>query len=276
MTGPPAGDAAIAAMQEQQHGAGFDYEAGSPHLRHRALRHRIISHIRSLVAEQFTRSGRCRVLEIGAGHGSFTDHVAATGADVTVTEMSRPSLELLRARFATNPRVRLLYDADGEVVFADDSRYDLVLCVSVLHHVPDYLGFVERLAGRIDEGGAFASFQDPMWYPRRGRLNLALDRYAYYAWRLGQADLRRGIATRLRRARGVLDESNPADMVEYHVVRQGVDDELLAQSLRGRFADVARWTYWSTQLPLLQALGERAGVQTTFGLVARGRLPSAP
>ena len=261
----------MATLQEAGHGRGFDYEPGSPHLRHARLRHEITERIRDLVAEQFARTGSCRVLEIGAGHGSFTDHIAAAGADVTVTEMSRPSLELLEQRFAWNPKVTPIYDPDGETVFSEPSSYDLVLCVSVLHHIPDYLGFVNRVCDRIDEGGAFASFQDPIWYPRRSRLNLSADRWAYYAWRLGQRNLWQGLSTRVRRARGFVDESNPADMVEYHVVRQGVDDQALAALLREKFADVDEWRYWSTQLPTLQAVGSRSGATTTFGLVSHSR-----
>jgi SAM-dependent methyltransferase len=261
----------MAGLQERAHGTGHDYASGSPHLRHARLRNEIIARIRALVAEQFERRGSCRVLEIGAGHGSFTDHIAAMGAQVTVTEMSRPSLDHLEARFAFNPSVRLLYDADGEAAFQDDTEYDLVLCISVLHHIPHYLPFVERLVERVTLGGAFASYQDPLWYPRRGRANKALDKGAYYAWRLGQRNIWQGVGTRLRRARGVLDESNPADMVEYHVVRDGVDDASLHDLLDPRFRSVETWTYWSTQAPLLQLLGARTGARTTFGLTARDR-----
>jgi SAM-dependent methyltransferase len=264
---------AMADLQERAHGTGHDYDTGSPHLRHPRLRNEIIARIRALVAEQYERRGSCRVLEIGAGHGSFTDHIAAMGANVTVTEMSRPSLDHLEARFAYNPSVRLLYDANGDAAFQDDAEYDLVLCISVLHHIPDYLHFVDRLVGRIGPGGSFASFQDPLWYPRRGRANKALDKVAYYAWRLGQRNIWRGVGTRLRRARGVLDESNPADMVEYHVVRKGVDDVSLHDLLDPRFRSVEKWTYWSTQAPLLQGIGTKLGACTTFGLVAQDRLP---
>jgi SAM-dependent methyltransferase len=263
----------MAGLQEQAHGTGHDYDSGSPHLRHARLRNEIIARIRALVAEQFELRGSCRVLEIGAGHGSFTDHIAAMGAQVTVTEMSRPSLQQLEARFAYNPAVRLLYDADGEAAFQDDAEYDLVLCISVLHHIPDYLNFVERLVGCIGPGGSFASFQDPLWYPRRGRANRALDKGAYYAWRLGQRNILQGVGTRFRRVRGVLDESNPADMVEYHVVRDGVDDVALHDLLAPRFRSVEKWIYWSTQAPLLQRAGTKLGACTTFGLVAQARLP---
>jgi SAM-dependent methyltransferase len=188
--------------------------------------------------------------------------------------MSRPILAHLEARFAYNPSVRLLYDADGEAAFADDAQYDLVLCISVLHHIPDYLTFARRTLDRITPGGAFASFQDPLWYPRRSRLNKAADKAAYYVWRLGQRNIVQGLSTRVRRLRGRYDEGNPADMVEYHVVRDGVDDVALQQLLEGRFRSTELWTYWSTQAPLLQASGRRLGARTTFGLTGRDRLPT--
>ena len=259
-------------LQEAVHSEGFDYDAGSPHLAHPQLRAAILGRIRELVRQQFERTGRCRVLEVGAGHGAFTDHVLAMGAEVTVTEMSRPSLELLRARYHNNERTTLLFDPDGEGVFSRDDRYDLILCVSVLHHIPDYADFVSRVVRLLDAGGAFASFQDPMWYPRLGRISVKADRLMYLAWRSKNGHLRRGIGTQLRRLRGHMDESNPSDMVEYHVVRSGVDEQLLETALRPLFADVRRWEYFSTQGRWMQAVGERLRSPQTFGLIATGRL----
>jgi SAM-dependent methyltransferase len=195
------------------------------------------------------------------------------GADVTVTEMSRPSLELLRRRFAHNSKVSLVYDPEGHALFASDQTYDLILCVSVLHHIPDYERFVRRAAEKLVPGGAFASFQDPLWYPRRNRMDVRFDRAAYFAWRLRQGNIARGLATRVRRARGVYDETNPADMVEYHVVRQGVDEQLLLDIMNPRFADVTLWRYFSTQGRWLQSIGQRLAPPTTFALIATDRRP---
>ncbi len=75
----------MAELQEKHHGPGHDYERGSPHLCHPQLRNAILRYIRTLLAQQFERTGSCTVLEVGAGHGGFTDHIAAVGADVTVT-----------------------------------------------------------------------------------------------------------------------------------------------------------------------------------------------
>jgi len=93
------------------------------------------------------------VLEVGAGHGAFTDHVLAMGAEVTVTEMSRPSLDVLAHRYEHTLGVRLVFDPDGEAAFGSGGDYDLILCVSVLHHIPNYESFVRRAADLLASGG---------------------------------------------------------------------------------------------------------------------------
>lgn len=261
-------------LQELVHCAGHDYEPGSPHLSHPALRNEILSRIRALVGERLARNGRCRVLEVGAGHGAFTDHVIALGAEVTVTEMSRPSLDVLAHRYEHNPGVRLVFDPDGEAAFGSGGDYDLILCVSVLHHIPNYESFVRRAADLLAPGGVFASFQDPTWYPRRSTASLRADRLLFLAWRIRQGRVRQGLATQLRRFRNTLDETKSGDMVEYHVVRQGVDEDKLVSVLQPLFADVELWRYFSTQGRWMQVLGRATMRPQTFALIARDRWPA--
>jgi len=147
----------------------------------------------------------------------------------------------------------------------------VILCISVLHHIPDYLGCVKRLTDVVAPGGDLISFQDPMWYSRRRRLNMASQWGAYFAWRVFQGDLVRGLRTRGRHLRGIRDERLESDMVEYHVVRQGVDELALQGLLAETFDSVSLVTYWSTQSPALQELGDTLGLRSTFGLVATGR-----
>ncbi len=261
---------AVAQHQSAGHPAGFDYVAGSPHLRHHRLRARVVGACQGAVSRVLAETGRCRVLEVGAGHGPFTEHVAALGAEVWVTEMSAASAETLARRFAHNDRVHVVHDPDGTAA-AHGPEVDVVLAISVLHHIPDYLAAVSALLPRIARGGAFVSYQDPLWYPRRTRASMALDRGAYLLWRVAQGDLRRGAASLLRRARGAHDETNPSDMVEYHVVRDGVDERALLDLLAPHFAEVRLDRYWSTQAGWLHRLGERVGPDTTFGVSATGR-----
>lgn len=263
--------ARVVAAQGSGHDEDWDYNVGSPHLRHRQLRARIEGHLRRLIADSFDRTQRCRVLEIGAGHGSFSDCMLAAGADVTVTEASAASALRLVAKYANNPSATVLHDASGEDVLGLEGPWDLVVCVSVLHHIPDYGDFVGGLVTRIPEGGAFYSVQDPLWYPRMSRAAHRTHFAAYFLWRLFRGKYRQGIATRWRRMLGVYDESNPSDLIEYHVVRSGVDEKRLYDFLRIHFSSVEVFRYWSTQSPPLHALGTWLDIKTNFGIVAEGK-----
>jgi SAM-dependent methyltransferase len=258
-------------LQERFYGEGFDYESGSPHLRHAALRRRIVQRIEAAVVETFARHGRCRVLEVGAGHGSFTAVLAALGAHVTVSEMSGPSVRRLEKRFHHNSNVEVVFDPTGDGIVTGGLTVDMAVCVSVLHHIPDYLGFLSSAAGIVAPGGIVVTYQDPLWYPRRRRRDMAIDRGCYYLWRLRQGDLRRGVGTRLRRLRGLYDESRPEDMTEYHAVRDGVDELAVVGLLGSVFRDVTLHRYWSTNGPLLQRLGGAVAAPNTFGVEARDR-----
>jgi SAM-dependent methyltransferase len=260
----------MSSMQELQQGAhdqDHDYAAGSPHIRHHVLRSRIVEQLQDSVRRVLDAQGSCRVLEVGAGHGTFTDHIVAAGASVEVTEMSVPSAGELRSRFRHNPAVTVVDDPDGSRALHGDP-VDLVVCLSVLHHIPDYLGAVRGMLDRVRPGGGFVSFQDPLWYPRRSRLSRGVEKAAYLSWRLPRGDFGRGLATTVRQARGVYDETKPSDMVEYHVMREGVDEQALVALLEPRFADVRLVTYWSSQGHLPQTVGALAHLPNTFGLVA--------
>lgn len=272
MTDP---DEVVAQSQEALHGEGHDYTVGSPHLRHRALRDVLENKIDSAVSEVVRRTGGCRVLEIGAGHGSFTDVVVRAGGMVTVTEMSRPSTDLLTRRFAGADQVTILYDPDGREAFRQGGTYDLILLISVIHHIPDYLGLIEELIDTLlAEHGSVLTYQDPLWYPTQSRTAMATSWGSYFVWRLGQGEMRRGLKTRLRRLRGTYDDQEPSDLVEYHVIRDGVDQRALTRLFESRFESVSSEEYFSTQLPALQKVGSSLFPPNTFGISGRDARPA--
>lgn len=261
----------VVASQNESHGEGHDYVKGSPHLRHDVLRSMIDDQLRALVHETIARQGSCHVLEVGAGHGTFTDFLLDAGARVTVTEASQASAGHLTARYAGRDDVAVFFDRTGEDVFANDQRFDGVVCASLLHHVPDYVTFVRRLSALVATGGWFYSAQDPTYYPRRPRAVHLASRGTYFLWRLGQGNVRRGLSTRLRRVRGEWSDTEASDLVEYHVVRDGVDELALHHELGRWFDDARVQTYWSTQSPVFQKLLARADLPSDFSLTARDR-----
>jgi 2-polyprenyl-3-methyl-5-hydroxy-6-metoxy-1,4-benzoquinol methylase len=263
-------DVPMAQLQEADYGAGRDYAYGSPHLTHARLTARVESQLRALVADLLAQHGRCRVVEVGAGHGTFTATMLDAGASVAVTEMSGPSAAVLAERFADESRCTVVHDPDGTAA-ADlvAEGCEALVFVSVLHHVPDYLATVAGLVAEMPPGSAFFSTMDPTWYPARSRTAHLAEQGSYLAWRVTQGNLRRGLATRWRRLRHGYVETEVSDMVEFHTVRQGVDQHALVRLLEDHFEDVELDEYWSTQGRLFQCLGERTGLTCTFGITAR-------
>ncbi|HEY2636353.1 MAG TPA: class I SAM-dependent methyltransferase [Solirubrobacteraceae bacterium] len=273
----PTGDSGLQHHQERVYTGDHDYRAGSPHLKHRRLNEEILARLRALLAALAARGLPPTVLEVGAGDGAFAEPLLAYGCHYTATEMSRPSIARLERLYARNERFAAVFDPDGTMGRLGEERFSLVLFASVLHHIPDYLAALDRAAReRVAPGGALATVQDPLFYPRLGRARHALSEAAFLSWRVSQGHLARGAATRLRRARGVRDEDNPSDMVEYHVVRDGVDEEAVVALLRPSFARVELWPYWSTTAGLWQRVGELTGARNTFGVVAEDRLAAPP
>lgn len=256
-------------FQESGHGRGHDYTQGSPHLQHADLNAWVVATLLDAVRSASPRGRSARVLEVGAGHGLFTGYLVDAGASVVVTEMSSPSVDVLRQRFAGDDRVAVVHDPTGDVPV--EGEFDAVVYVSVLHHIPDYVSAVVRTVERIRPGGAFVSMQDPMLFARQSRTTRLAAKGMYFGWRISQGEFRRGLATRLRRLRGTYDESEPSDMTEYHAVRGGVDERALADELGRRFADVEILPYWSSQASWAQRVGRRFCAPNTFGLVATGR-----
>lgn len=87
-----------------------------------------------------------------------------------------------------------------------------------------------------------------------------------------QGNYAQGLRTRIRRFRRIYDETEPSDLVEYHVVRDGVDEAALTDALRQSFASVEIFSYWSSQAPFWQWAGDRTRMKTTFGLEAQHRV----
>jgi hypothetical protein len=61
-------------------------------------------------------------------------------------------------------------------------------------------------------------------------------------------------------------------MVEYHVVRNGVDERALRDLLEGSFRELRLVEYWSNQSRLAFRLGRRLGLANQFALVAEDHL----
>lgn len=262
-------------LQEFAYAPGYDYRRDAPHLKHAKLYDwctaSLLSELRALTSAGLPSS----VLEIGAGDGAFVEPLLAMGASVTATEMSRHSVQMLRERFGMNPSFEVVFDADGTLDAKRDDKYALILYASVLHHIPDYLSALTLACDKhLLPGGTLVTFQDPAWYASLRPGVRVTSEAMYLSWRLTRGQLLRGLASRARRVRKDLRADEPSDMVEYHAVRDGVNQDAIGQLLGPRFAEVDIRLYWSTHAAVWQRAGERLGLRNTFAVRARAFRPA--
>jgi SAM-dependent methyltransferase len=260
-------------FQEAAHSENYDYRSVSPHLKYWHIYDSLVDRVRAAAQEAADRGLPRTVLEIGAGHGGFVEPLLASGYGVTATEMSRPSITRLEELFGHNPNFTVLLDPDGSLSVLGDKEFAQIVFAAVLHHIPDYLTVIRTaLSQHLLAGGALVILQDPLWYPTQPKLHRLADRSSQLLWRLTTGNYRRGLGTLLRRARGVYDDANPSDNIEYHSVRRGVNQNAIIEHLRPRFERVELARYWATQASLLQFLGDRTGLANSFAITASGFL----
>ena len=245
------------------------YIDGAPHLKHASLR-RLYA---KLLVEVFERARRHtlspRVLDLGAGEGSVTLPLLDLGAHVTAVDISPDQVAALRRKCAAyGDRLTARCEDIAETLRTDGDCYDIIVANSFLHHVPDYLGLLRDLLPRLSANGQFFSFQDPLRYSTQRRFDRLFDQAAYAFWRLGRRDVWRGLQRRWRRARGVYSADSSHDNAEYHVLRDGLDQEAIVLLFGGARFSCRIETYFSTQNVFFQSLGAALGIKNTFAIVA--------
>ncbi|MBI2704456.1 MAG: glycosyltransferase [Actinobacteria bacterium] len=97
-----------------------------------------------------------RVLEVGAGHGTMSVRLRDLAASLTATELSARSADLLRERFAGDPKVSVV---EGDIATAAaHGPFDSAVMVNVLEHIPDDIGALRDLHDAIAPGGTAAIY----------------------------------------------------------------------------------------------------------------------
>lgn len=109
-----------------------------------------------------------RILEVGAGHGTFTTLLAA-GHSVLATDLSQRCAAVLEDRFAARPEVTVrCCDLAGA---SDAGPFDTVVLINVLEHIRDDDEALQNILALLDAGGRVV-----LWVPAFARLYSDFDR----------------------------------------------------------------------------------------------------
>ncbi len=245
------------------------YIDGAPHLKHREIQDLYARLVVQVYDRARLSADEPSVLDLGAGEGSATLPFLALGARVTAVDISETQLSRLRAKCESHAkRLEVRCGDVYEILRSPGEPCDVVVVNSFLHHLPDYIGLIEQCVRLLKPGGQFFCFQDPLRYDTIGLFTRAFSRIGYLSWRVLKGDVVGGTKRLLRRSVVGLSDDNPEDMVEYHVMRNGLDQEAVVNTLEeaGLACEVIK--YYSTQSRLFQRLGDGMGLANTFAVIA--------
>ncbi len=112
----------------------------------------------SWIAEWIAPSLGPEVLEIGAGHGTITEHLAQAGRRVVASDLSERCVGILADRFRGSPNVEVL---QGSIeVAATKGPYDTAVLVNVLEHISDDGEALRQVNDLLKGGGRLV-----LWVP---------------------------------------------------------------------------------------------------------------
>jgi 2-polyprenyl-6-hydroxyphenyl methylase / 3-demethylubiquinone-9 3-methyltransferase len=119
-----------------------------------------LGYIRDAACRQFGRDATridclagLRLLDIGCGGGILSEPLARLGATVVGADPGEANIAVAR-QHAAEAGVAVDYRATTAEALADaGERFNLVLAMEVVEHVPDMAGFVRRCASMVKPGG---------------------------------------------------------------------------------------------------------------------------
>jgi SAM-dependent methyltransferase len=124
------------------------------------------------------------VLEVGAGHGTFTEIMSERGVRVVATDVSERCVDRLRARFQGNDCVAVVHG--GADAAAGHGPFESAVLINVLEHIEDDDSVLRELSATLKPGGRLI-----LWVPAFMFLYSDFDRQIGHYRRYRKGGLRR-------------------------------------------------------------------------------------
>jgi len=107
------------------------------------------------MVDQLIEDNQKRALDFGAGTGNLTGKLLSMNYTVTAIDISAEMCAILKKKYKAHLKTKklIVINSPIEDVSFDKGEFDLITCYSVLHHLPDYVGAIQRLSVFLKKGG---------------------------------------------------------------------------------------------------------------------------
>lgn len=122
--------------------------------------------IRADIVKQFlgTRAN-VSILDIGCGDGSLSLPMLSESNSITLVDISENMIEKVGQRVPAALKSNVTLINDSFELVSDDDRYDIVICVGVIAHVPNVSRLWGKIATVLKPGGLLVVETTPNPYP---------------------------------------------------------------------------------------------------------------
>ncbi len=122
--------------------------------------------IRADLVKQFLGArSNVRILDIGCGDGSLSLPMLSASNRITFVDISENMMEKVGRRVPDSLKDNATLINDSFELVSDDDRYDIVICVGVIAHVPDVCRLWQKIATVLKPGGLLIVETTPNPYP---------------------------------------------------------------------------------------------------------------
>ena len=107
----------------------------------------------------------CKILDIGCGTGNLTIKLLERGfKNITCLDISKEMIQELKKKIKKYDHniTFIVSDLDTFLTGKNNSKFDIILMGSVLHHLPDYIGSLKHLNEALSEDGCIYITHEPL------------------------------------------------------------------------------------------------------------------
>ncbi len=128
------------------------YEALHPEVYSKQEQKRIWTKLKTV--DWLVTNNQKNALDVGAGTGNLTGKLLQLGYNVTAIDISPEMSSIMKRKYKAYLESKKLNVTNSPIENLNfDTKFDIITCYSVLHHLPDYILSLQRLTSFLKKGG---------------------------------------------------------------------------------------------------------------------------